>query len=133
MKKHMSSLINKALLVCLVTDLLSMTAHAANTNNCIQLVLTEKYDEVAPICLNACNHNDGDGCTGSGLLFFVMQQYSDAKYYYEKACNLNSGLRCSSLGVLYYYGYGVKQDRNSEQANRILALLGDKYQKTYGG
>ena len=65
--------------------------------------------------------------------FFVMQQYSDAKYYYEKACNLNSGLRCSSLGVLYYYGYGVKQDRDSEQANRILALLGDKYQKTYGG
>ena len=52
---------------------------------------------------------------------------------YEKACNLNSGLGCSSLGVLYYYGYGVKQDRSSEQANRIQALLGDKYQKTYGG
>jgi len=64
------------------------------TAQCQNLYNHEQYSEAFPFCQEACNLNNGLGCSNLGLVYSngqgVRQNYQTAKEYYGKACNLGA-------------------------------------------
>ena len=79
-------------------------------------VKAERYTEAIPYLEKAIALGDNKGYVGLGTAYYYgLQDYHNAKKYFEIACNKGNGdlgqaLACSSLGEMYYDGKGVRQD-----------------------
>ena len=111
----------KKLLLCLTAVIcfsLLNVATADSASDCKRLtkpgLINPQYREALPLCQEACNLNDSEGCFMVGYLYHagtdIRQNFQQAKIYYEKACNLNHMEGCHNLGLLYRDGQGVRQN-----------------------
>ena len=75
-----------------------------------------RYREAIPYYEKAIALGDNDAYVFLGILYGVfLQDYPNAKKYYEMGCNKGNGdfaqaSSCTGLGEMYYNGQGVRQD-----------------------
>ncbi len=81
---------------------------------CLIYDLADNIEGAIPYCEKALTLEDGedDGSKplGLGLLYFKLNDYFNAKKYYEIGCNKANIFACDSLGRMYEEGQGVRQD-----------------------
>ena len=61
-------------------------------------------------CKNACESNDGTGCSYLGELFYRNNSYEEAEKYFKKSCDLYSKSGCYRLGYLFENPNGKVHD-----------------------
>ncbi|ETD23924.1 tetratricopeptide repeat protein [Helicobacter macacae] len=77
-------------------------------------LFAERYREAIPYFEKAIALGDNRGYAALGQNYAELQDYYNAKKYYEIACNKGvsevQGESCYNLGVMYANGKGVRQD-----------------------
>ena len=101
----------------LIPILLSWAISGCQKDECYQAYKTDNYQDVLKLCTDPCRSNDSKSCYYLGFLYStghgVKQDYSQAKYYFEKSCIQNEGMGCFQLGRLFYLGFGVPKNYDS--------------------
>lgn len=73
-----------------------------------------RYREAIPYYEKAIALGNNRGYADLGDTYYALQDYYNAKKYYEIACNKGvsevQGENCYSLGLMYFHGEGVRQD-----------------------
>lgn len=72
--------------------------------------LAGRYREAIPYFEKAIVLGDNRGYGSLADVYYNLQDYYNAKKYYEIACNKDYELACSVLGQMYHDGQGVSQN-----------------------
>ena len=118
-KARYNCLLNEDKSACeaLINDGL-VSVEQCNKDNCGSVgavyYFAGRYRETIPYHEKAIALGDNKGYGALGFTYHSLQDYYNAKKYYEIACNKGDGDLvqaeiCYNLGVLYYEGKGVRQ------------------------
>lgn len=91
-------------------DKINITAYASDK---VFYLLAEKRKVKLSNHIKKCNLGNVQNCYEAGYIYDNVENFSKAKYFFEKSCNLNHGSGCFRLGYFYLKGLGgTTKDRS---------------------